>query len=57
MNTLPANRAWYWASEVADICQVSRKTVYAWIQSGKIKTILKIRPFKIPREELSKLLS
>ena len=47
----------YWPSEVATICHVSRMTVYRWIEEGKIKTILKIRPFKIPREEIEKLLS
>lgn len=56
VNELPVNRVWLWPSEVAAICHVSRKTVYAWIEAGKIQTILKIRPFKIPREEVQKLL-
>lgn len=50
-------RPWYWPSEVASICQVSRKTVYVWIERGTLTPILKIRPFKIPREKIEKLLS
>ena len=56
MTTL-TNRAWYWPSEVATICHVSKQTVYNWIESGKIQPLLKIRPFKIPRQEVEKLLN
>ncbi len=56
MNLLETDRTWFWPSEVAQICHVSRKTVYQWIEAGKIQTILKIRPFKIPRQELQKIL-
>jgi predicted site-specific integrase-resolvase len=38
-------------------CEVSAVTVYRWIEKGKILPILKIRPFKIPRSEIAKLLS
>lgn len=51
------NRPWYWPSEVALICQVSKQTVYNWIESGTILTVLKIRPFKIRREEVERLLN
>jgi excisionase family DNA binding protein len=54
---LVLNRPWYWPSEVAKICHVSRNTVYNWIQEGKITTILKIRPFKIRREEVERMLN
>lgn len=57
MNLLNTNRTWYWPSEVAKICHVSRNTVYNWIQEGKITTILKIRPFKIRREEVERILN
>jgi excisionase family DNA binding protein len=49
-------REWYWPSEVAKICQVSKQTVYNWIQEGRITTILKTRPFKIRREEVERIL-
>lgn len=54
---LDLGRPWYWPSEVATICQVSRPTVYRWIERGTIRTILAIRPFKVPREEILKILS
>jgi len=54
---LDLGRPWYWPSEVAVICQVSRKTVYQWIERGTIIPIFKIRPFKIPRAEIEKLLN
>ena len=56
MNLLNTNRRWFWPSEAALICQVSRMTIYRWIEEGKISTILKSRPFKIPRAEIEKLL-
>lgn len=54
---LDLGRPWYWPSEVAMICQVSRMTVYRWIERGTLTPILRIRPFKIPREEIQKVLS
>ena len=49
-------REWFWPSEVAVICNVNRVTVYRWIERGTILPILKVRPYKISRTELSKLL-
>jgi len=49
-------REWFWPSEVAVICSVSRMTVYRWIERGTLTPILNIRPYKIARAELSKLL-
>lgn len=54
---LDLGRSWYWPSEVALICQVSRMTVYRWIERGTIMPILKIRPYKIPRAEIEKILT
>lgn len=42
-------RNWLWPSEVADLLHVSRATVYRWIESGVLPTILKRRPLKVPR--------
>ncbi|MHB1098111.1 MAG: helix-turn-helix domain-containing protein [Burkholderiales bacterium] len=53
---LDLGRPWYWPSEVATICQVSTKTVYRWIERGTVLPLLKVRPFKIPAEELKKIL-
>lgn len=54
---LDLGRPWYWPSEVALICQVSKKTVYSWIDRGVLVPLLKIPPLKIPREEIEKLLN
>lgn len=50
---LALNRLWYWPSEAATIRQVSKATVYRWIESGQITTILTIRPFQIRRKKSS----
>lgn len=50
-------KRWYWVAEAAEICGVSPKTIYSWIESGKIRTVLKAAPYRIPREELNRLLS
>lgn len=42
-------RNWLWPSEVAELLQVSRATVYRWIENGDLQTILTRRPFKVPR--------
>lgn len=54
---LDNGRPWYWPREVAVICQVSQMTVYRWIERGTVIPILRVRPFKIPREEILKILS
>lgn len=54
---LDLRKPWYWPSEVAVICHVSKMTVYRWIERGTVTPILSIRPFKIPREEIQKILS
>ncbi len=54
---LSLKREWFWPSEVAVILNVSRKTVYQWIDNGTIIPILVIRPYKISRAQVVKLLS
>lgn len=57
MSQLTQNRSWFWVSEVAALCHVSRQTVYSWIESGKIQTLLTVSPYKIPRSEVERLLN
>lgn len=54
---LDLGRPWYWPSEAASIMQISRKTVYNWIKDGRLRPILKVRPFKIPREQIEQYLN
>lgn len=56
MNT-GSTRSWFWASEVAVMFQVSRSTIYNWIECGKILTILNTPPYKIPRQEVDRILN
>jgi len=46
---MDACRNWLWPSEVAELLHVSRATVYRWIQSGDLQTILNRHPWKVPR--------
>ena len=57
MSPLDTHRQWFWASEVAKLCHVSRQTIYAWIECGKIQTLLTIRPYKIPRREVERIVN
>ena len=57
MDLMDSQREWFWASEVAKVFHVSKQTIYAWIECGKIHTILTIRPYKIPRREVERLLN
>ncbi len=50
-------RPWLWPSEVAQLCHVSRTTVYRWIKRGEIPVLLQRKPFRIPRSALRKILS
>lgn len=56
MTPLPT-RAWLWPSEVAEIFQVCKQTIYNWIESGKLQTILSTPPYKIPLREVERLLN
>lgn len=50
-------RQWLRPSEVAELCQVSRATVYRWIKQGVLPTLLNRRPYKVPRASLRNILS
>lgn len=50
-------QAWYTPREVAMICHVSRKTVYRWIEAGKLCPICIYPPMRIPRSEVKKILA
>lgn len=54
---LNLKREWYWPSEAAIILNISRQTIYKWIDRGTIIPTLVVRPYKIPRAEVLKLLS
>lgn len=54
---MDALRNWLWPSEVAELCCVSRATVYRWIQQGVVPTILNRPPFKIPKAAVRNILS
>ena len=56
MNALPT-RSWLWPSEVAEIFHVSKQTIYNWIECGKLQTILSEPPYKVPRQEVERLLN
>ena len=45
----------YTIQQVADILQVSKKSVYRYIQSGKLKAT-KIGQWRIKKEDLDKLI-
>lgn len=54
---LNLKREWFWPSEAAIILNISRQTIYKWIDRGTITPTLVCRPYKIPRAEVLKLLS
>lgn len=51
------NKPFFWPSEAAKILGVSKMTIYRWIEAGTLPTHLTIKPYKIRREVLVKLLS
>ncbi len=46
----------YTPIEVAKIFKVTRKTIYNWIESGKIKPIKIGNVIRIPKEEVERIL-
>ena len=50
-------KTWYWPSEVAILCCVSRMTVYRWIERGVISHDDNNKCVKIIRSEVAKLLN
>ena len=47
----------YTVSEVADKFAVSRQTVLKWIAKGKIKAIKVDKVYRIPKEEINKIIN
>ncbi len=45
----------YTPAEVADLLQVTRRTVYDWIKSGKLEAVQVGRGWRISRETLDRL--
>lgn len=58
MTTIP-DKPCYRIDEVADLLQVSRRTVWNWIQLGRIQAVLHLGPrtHRIPIEELRRLVA
>lgn len=53
MTGLP-EKAYYRPDEIAEYYQVSRSTVYLWIETGKISAVKVMgKTIRIPREALS----
>lgn len=42
----------YTLAEVADILQITRRTIYNWVKSGKLKTFKAGRSWRVTREAL-----
>ena len=46
----------YTVTEVAKQFSVSRQTVLKWIKAGKIKAVKVVKVYRIPNEEIERLL-
>ena len=46
----------YTLDEVADILQITRRTIYTWIKEGRIKAFKVGRYWRVRREELDRIL-
>lgn len=47
----------YTPDEVAEILQVTRRTVYGWIKDGKLKAVKVGRGWRVKREELDSFIN
>lgn len=47
----------YTLQEVADLLQVTRRTVYSYVKEGKIKAVKIGRTWRVNESELAKLLA
>lgn len=47
----------YTVTEVAKMFSVSRQTVLKWINNGKIKAVKVVKVYRIPNEEIERLLA
>lgn len=46
----------YTVTEVATMFSVSRQTVLKWINNGKIKAVKVVKVYRIPKEEIDRLI-
>ena len=46
----------YTVTEVANIFSVSRQTVLKWIKTEKIKAVKVVKVYRIPKEEIDRLI-
>ena len=46
----------YTVTEVAKMFSVSRQTVLKWINNGKIKAVKVVKVYRIPKEEIDRLI-
>ena len=46
----------YTVTEVAKMFSVSRQTVLKWINNGKIKAVKIVKVYRIPKEEIDRLI-
>ena len=46
----------YTVTEVANMFSVSRQTVLKWINNGKIKAVKVVKVYRIPKEEIDRLI-
>ena len=46
----------YTVTEVAKMFSVSRQTVLKWINKGKIKAVKVVKVYRIPKEEIDRLI-
>ena len=46
----------YTVTEVAKLFSVSRQTVLKWINNGKIKAVKVVKVYRIPKEEIDRLI-
>lgn len=47
----------YTVTEVSNMFSVSRQTVLKWINNGKIKAVKVVKVYRIPNEEIERLLA
>ena len=48
---------YYTIAEVSEIVRVSRRTLYAWSDTGKLKTVKIGRGLRVPQAELDRILA
>jgi excisionase family DNA binding protein len=56
LSWIQMNKSFYSTSEVASVFQISRVTVFRWVQEGNIKAYKVGKHLKIPSSEIERLL-